>query len=833
VPRVLIPLLTAVLLLPALARAQAPLVPFEYLVTNWSFSLDEIERDSRSPSLTPQQVRELKGSVSTLRGEAQRYQARARALMRPLQAQLDALGPKPEADAPAETADIAKRRGELEAELTRLRGDVQKAQLVIARADGLDQAITARTQQQLLDLLANQLPIAFLPSVWTRALPELAGLIGQLLRAPFAWWEGRAPELRRGGEGWKILTVIGLAFLFGLVIRILARRRFGRHPGVSEPSYARRFSAAVAEAVASGIVPSLIFGGLLYRVTSGDSPIDGLFADMVAAFCRAMILIVLAWSLPRAALSPSAPDWRLLDIAPGNARRICLLITLLFTVGAIDIFFRGAYGDPLRAGALVWSRDLQSVYLLGVNLCSAVLIIALARPALWRGGGVTARPDLEEADEAPAGETAADAPGDESAWPWRSAGRLAGVLAAVAIGASLLGYAYLGLFITWALLDIGIVTGVLLLARGVLRELIGVALRSRFLQTTLGLPHATRSLLKFWIRLALDLVTGVLWVLLVLPVIGIPGSDVWRWTRQALTGVEVGNITVSVTDIVVAAIAFLLVVLGTRMIQHALEQKVLPHTRLDIGVRNSVKAGFGYLGVTVAAVLAISALGLDLSNLAIIAGALSVGIGFGLQTIVNNFVSGLILLIERPIKAGDWIVIGEHEGFVKRINVRATEIETFRRASVIIPNSELLSSAVVNWTHKDQYGRVEVPVGVAYGSDVEQVMRILLDCLRAHPKILKVPEPFVVFMSFGESSLDFEARGYIDSVIWRAIVGSDLRVAIYKALAAARIEIPFPQRDLHIKDLEALRAAIDRGEGRSEAASGEDPAQAGDGESRP
>jgi small-conductance mechanosensitive channel len=194
-------------------------------------------------------------------------------------------------------------------------------------------------------------------------------------------------------------------------------------------------------------------------------------------------------------------------------------------------------------------------------------------------------------------------------------------------------------------------------------------------------------------------------------------------------------------------------------------------------------------------------MGLDLSNLALIAGALSVGIGFGLQNVVNNFVSGLILLVERPIKVGDWVLVGGHEGFVKQIKVRATEIETFQRASVIIPNSEFISNAVTNLTHKDSFGRVDVSIGVAYGSDVNQVMEVLKKCLRENSSILEFPEPFVLFQGFGDSSLDFETRAYIPEVSRIFRVSSEVRVAIYTALAEAGIEIPFPQRDVHIKSL--------------------------------
>jgi len=201
-------------------------------------------------------------------------------------------------------------------------------------------------------------------------------------------------------------------------------------------------------------------------------------------------------------------------------------------------------------------------------------------------------------------------------------------------------------------------------------------------------------------------------------------------------------------------------------------------------------------------------LGLDLSNLALIAGALSVGIGFGLQNVVNNFVSGLIMLFARPIKVGDWVIVGGYEGMVKRIDVRATEIETFQRSAVIIPNADVLSSAIVNWTHRDRYARLEVKVGVAYGSHVARVRDVLLACAKAHPEIAVIPVPYVLFTDFGGSSLDFELRAYLANNERRLAVMSDLRFAIDAAFRRSGIEIPFSQHDLHLRDLDRIEGML-------------------------
>jgi potassium efflux system protein len=224
---------------------------------------------------------------------------------------------------------------------------------------------------------------------------------------------------------------------------------------------------------------------------------------------------------------------------------------------------------------------------------------------------------------------------------------------------------------------------------------------------------------------------------------------------------------------------------------------------MDRGAREAMVAIISYLGIAIAVVVALGVAGMEFSNLAIIAGALSVGIGFGLQNIVNNFVSGLILLFERPIKTGDWVVVGSTEGYVRRISIRSTQIQTFDRADVIVPNSELISSQVTNWMLYDQRGRVRIPIGVAYGSDTQLVKEILLRLASEHPLVVKdksSPEPFVLFRDFGDSSLDFELRCFIQNIDKRLTVISDLNFAIDQAFRENGIEIPFPQRDLHVRN---------------------------------
>jgi len=289
-------------------------------------------------------------------------------------------------------------------------------------------------------------------------------------------------------------------------------------------------------------------------------------------------------------------------------------------------------------------------------------------------------------------------------------------------------------------------------------------------------------------------------------------AEVWR---LATRGIQLGEIRFSFGTLFTLVVVFAIGIALTRWLQRVLRATVLPRTHLDPGVRSSLVTGAGYLGITLSALIAVSTAGLNLSSLAVVLGALSVGIGFGLQAVTSNFVSGLILLIERPIKEGDWIEVSGESGVVKKISVRSTRIETFDRHEVIIPNSDLMSGVVKNMTLSNRTGRLILPVGVAYGSDLDKTREILLQAAKAHDGVTSYPEPIVLFMGLGDSSLDFELRCFLRDVTTRLGVQSDLRFAIYAALNQAEIEIPFPQRDIHLRDIEQLVAAINGRKGIS------------------
>lgn len=256
-------------------------------------------------------------------------------------------------------------------------------------------------------------------------------------------------------------------------------------------------------------------------------------------------------------------------------------------------------------------------------------------------------------------------------------------------------------------------------------------------------------------------------------------------------------------------------------VRRLLLHRVLTRTSLDEGQRYAFAHIMGYVVYLVGLLAGLQLVGLDLSNLVLLGSAVGIGLGFGLQNVANNFVSGLIILTERPIRVGDRVEVGGTNGDVVRIGSRSTWVRTNDNVVIIIPNSEFINNRVTNWTANDRQVRFNIPLGVSYGSDPERVREVLLEVAGNHPDVLKDPEPEILFAGFGDSSLDFHLRVWTIARVKTPLpLSSELYFSIFRAFKENGIEIPFPQRDVHLKSVSpSIRGAHD-GQGKTESPSG-------------
>lgn len=750
------------------------------------------ERADRE-NITDQSIRFIRRQADYLITTATVFRAAAEERSARYGTLLSALGPPPAEGGPPESPAIQDRRNAFGSQIAAADSQAKRAGLVITSAELLLRELTDTSQRLFFDRLVTYRASVLDLTVWDAGLREIATTVHiGFVDAPIAWANAQA----KAQDFRSFLTRIVILTLALSLIAIPARRwlirRYGRTPEIEAPTYRRRALAGFAEGVAHGLFP-MVFIALAMAAIQGSLELDPTFETVFQGVAENLLIFFFVWGLINGVLPRNGGNWHVTNLSEKSTRRLAWRLKVVMLV---FVFFRGLIE------ALAWqpgSDEAAAVFMFVYAIMLYPALAALSMRGLWQTVTERASDDsMGDVDHSLSVEVTKSEP-VLSAGLRRS---LALALTAIPISA-VAGYANLAYFLAEGAVLTGILAGAALLLRWLKNEFVATMFDPQTAATSparrlLGLSDRDISRSVFIGNLLLDiLIIGAVLILL-FPAWGFSSETAFAQLVKLFRGIQIGSFTLSLADILIAVSLFVITLTVTRLLQRNLDKHFLPKITRDVGIRNAFKTGIGYTGFVIAALIGIAAVGIDLSNLAIVVGALSVGIGFGLQNVVNNFVSGLILLIERPIKEGDWVVIGGNEGMVKSVNVRSTEIETFQRASVIIPNADLIASPVTNWTHKNVQGRVEIAIGVAYGSDTAMVKELLLQIGRAHPKVMKSPEPHVIFKDFGASSLDFELRCFLDDVMWVVWAASDIRFEIDKAFREHGIEIPFPQRVVHM-----------------------------------
>lgn len=397
---------------------------------------------------------------------------------------------------------------------------------------------------------------------------------------------------------------------------------------------------------------------------------------------------------------------------------------------------------------------------------------------------------------------------DAGPW-WRGArfvGRASVVLLGVAILGNIAGLVSLSSLLANGVITMALVSLVLFAGVTVARAAI-IALLQTGPVRRLNLVRWHEAAVDRWLMRVLPLAALVTWLVSCARAFRLEDT-LGRWLNLVLfSNATIGSVQISLGDILGFALAIWLGLLLSRLVRFVLETDVFPRVTLPRGVPATISMLVNYTILGIAVLLAVAAAGFQLDRLALIVGALSVGIGFGLQNVVNNFVSGLILAFERPVQSGDTVEFGTMFGQVSRIGVRSSTVRTFDGAEVIVPNANLIANEVTNWTLSDKRRRIEILVGVAYGTNPHQVLELLLDVVRRSPNLLEDPAPNALFLGFGDSSLDFSLRAWTDNFDEYLSTKSNLTLAVHDAIYAAGIEIPFPQRDLHLRSVDSAAVA--------------------------
>ncbi|MCF7725830.1 DUF3772 domain-containing protein [Sulfitobacter sp. M220] len=683
-----------------------------------------------------------------------------------LRDQLAALGPVPEGEnAEPEAPEVAKTRADINQQLNTLLAPVQIAEREFLRADGLVREIDKRIRDRQTERLLRATPSPLNPAYWAPALVDVQNAFA-------AFWEESAeqdtdsaldtletnlPTVLLAGLAGLLLLFRGRLWAMGIVNAL--RDRQARGLGIW------RFIVSLLRI----LFP--LAGLFLLSIAARQSGFLGARSSLLVELLPIIGLMIFGFRWVSERVFAREQEEALLPL-PAAQRKMARLyvnaITLVIILSIVALTVL-EFGDP--------STATRAVVQFPLAVLTSLALFQIGR--ILRG--------YRDPDE-----DTPDADGVTKASTHARIVRSAGLGAiAVSIAAPVLfafGYQDLSDAILRPYVTTLAVLGLVMALQRFSADVYGAI-------TGQG-PAAREALMP--------LLFGLILLMLAAPALAL----VWGARVADLTelwaafgrGFTVGESRIAPSNLLAFTIIFAIGYLLTRLLQGTLRSNVLPKTKIDIGGQNALLSGLGYVGIFLAALAAITGAGIDLSSLAIVAGALSVGIGFGLQNIVSNFVSGIILLIERPISEGDWIEVGGKSGYVRDISVRSTRIETFDRTDVIVPNADLVSGTVTNFTRGNTVGRLIVKVGVAYGTDTRRVETVLREIAEAQPLVLANPAPNVLLVSFGADALEFEIRAFLRDVNWMMSVQSDINHAIVDRFAEEKIEVPFPQRDVWFRN---------------------------------
>jgi potassium-dependent mechanosensitive channel len=753
---------------PAPVAVAAPVTPPAVLlppemvepVARLAEGIDTAEKAIQHLKELEEELARLRSSVETILSSSTETAEQLRPKYAEVKSQIDKLGPAPK-DQP-EAAGIAAERARLTAQAAALDGAIKSTELTWVRARQLIEKITVLRHAIFTRNLLERLPSPLLPGLWRDVLTDAPAVGRRLSYLGTDWWSWAGPHKT---ELLAMVVLVGLAF-FLLRHWIMRWTRRVALPSGAEPVFFER-AVAVSWIAPLRMIPTAVAAIIVYGVLDTLDLLYTPWDRLGQAALKATLLYAAISTLAATVLAPETAAWRLVPLTDRSANRVHHLVQGIVGVYAID------YALTEMSRAFFIPLPLSVVQSFAASVAFAGLLVGLLRTPFQNVTTQTA-----SAEGAVAKPVSLLAPRWLKVPLW--------VAAIVIIFASLLGYVALGRFVAQQL----VLTGMVFTVAGLLYLAIHSVTRRRvdgrhvigdFLGHQFSLDRTRQHQFARLTEMLLVSALAMVAIPAVLLQWGFQAADIRDWAKSALFGFEIGQFKISLFRIFIGIALFTGLLFATRLFQHWLRDNVLKPPRMDTGIANSIDLSVGYTGTIVAGLLAVSYAGFDITSLAIVAGALSVGIGFGLQSIVNNFVSGLILLVERPIKVGDWVVVGGDQGIVRRISVRATEIETFNRATLI---SEFITGRVLNWTHRDAFGQIKVKLNTDATADPDKVLALLMRCAEQNSRILKSPKPLATLDNFSTMGLEFTVRATVADVMAGLSVQTELRLAVLKALQA-------------------------------------------------
>ncbi|MBR1600453.1 MAG: mechanosensitive ion channel family protein [Alphaproteobacteria bacterium] len=759
-----------------LTEAEKATISIDFVATNEKIKQiqDELTQDTISMEKIDEYVPFLSSTDANLIEERKELVKQVKFI----QKQLDVFGEAPKEE-DSEDEEVTMQRSHLMLKMSAYDKIIKEIDLLLVQIEDLTgKILNVRNQKIYGDLMTKQSAMIN-PLVFFRGIKAYIIFFWDVTKSPIDWYKN-LPQDQRSYALLSIVTmfmILMVALMVAVFLRKFILKNWGYIDNVKIPHFNRKVVAAIAVATARGLIFAFLVGGcILWMISTkifGDTLLNTVL--MTAAFT--CLLAIVEATISRVTFAPNYPNWRLVNIRTEKAARFTRMIFWFIVINSIAAF------QVIVAQKEEYSTDTVHFVMILSCAVKAFFLMWFAKITFDTYKDERKSENYETMSEEE--EISVDQGFKMILFSY--------LCSFIIFALSLVGYPELSLFIFNNIIISLIIIGVFEIIR---RSFIDITKRLIIAGPWMRKYRSSKKFIakmEFWLKVVINPVFVLASIFTLLNVWGLPGDFMLQASKKLLFGFKIGGIEISVIAVALGIAVFFGSLTVMRFIRVHLATNVLAKIDMDDGVRHSLISGFSFFGFIISILLAIIAVGIDLTNLAFIAGALSVGIGFGLQDVIKNLVAGIIILLERPFKVGDWVMLNGTEGTIKQINIRSTELLAFNKTSIIIPNATLISSSVTNMTHGDAMSRQSVAVGVSYGSNPEQVKNILLDCARKNRKILSNPAPYVLFKDFGASSLDFELRFYVND-IWKGwSVPSEMRYEIFKRFNEEGIEIPFPQ----------------------------------------
>ena len=681
-----------------------------------------------------------------------------------IQKKIDALG-----DVSESSGEIAKQMKILTQQSDEIKTSLAQIKLAKTKIDDISALILKQRNQDLFDRIFVKQSSIFHPHEFFVSLTSFFKFSLDLLHSPFVWYQKLSADKQIIADNNIIYAFfyILMAILVAAYLQYFIKTKFGCKDEVCNPNYSQKVRAALWMFLARGLFPAATIGSFMFWIKSADMVNKSDFGIMLFTLSLYLLYFFLIRALVKSLFTPDNIKWRIIEVC--DKRAILGSHALIFSAALICIV---CFFQSLAEELNVEAETLYSLKIF-TNGVKAFCVIWVSNKFLFDC-------DNNALDEDDFNEPSTEA----------KLSLIIMLVMGLSFGLSLFGYIRFSEFVINHFILSAVVIATAYILDRLLRAIFRQIMKLKFWNKNLHISPRKLVKTNFWFALILSPLLGIATLLALLALWGVSVDIMLNKTSNFLTGFNIGGLYISISSIVLGIISFFVSSFLFKLLARSLQSGSLSQIEWRPGVKNSVVSAVGFFGVLISLVVGFAVMGGSIKSLAIIAGALSLGAGLGLQNMVSNLVAGLTILFERQIKVGDWVIIDGQEGIVKKINMRSTELETWNKSNVIVPNAIILSQSFVNKTFSDRMGRVEIRVAVDFDTDIPLVRNLLLNIAENDPDVLKSPPPSLLFTDLTDNSLVFQLNCYTANVYNSSAICFRIRKQIVEAFRENNIVNP-------------------------------------------